>query len=51
MKKFLLSLVLLAAAIIPASAQQRTEAEAQAIAKAFMQNNGYDFEITKLYIR
>ena len=47
MKKFLLSLVLLAAAIIPASAQQRTEAEAQAIAKAFMQNNGYDFEITK----
>ena len=27
--------------------QQRTEAEAAAIAKAFMQNNGYDFKITK----
>ena len=47
MKKFLLSLALLAVAFIPGSAQQRTEAEAQAIAKAFMQNNGYDFEITK----
>ena len=47
MKKFLLSLALLAAALIPASAQQRTEAEAQAIAKAFMQNNGYEFNITK----
>jgi hypothetical protein len=47
MKKFLLSLLLLAGAILPASAQQRTEAEARAIANAFMQNNGYDFAITK----
>ena len=28
-------------------AQQRTEAEAAAIAKAFMQDNGYSFDITK----
>ena len=28
-------------------AQQRTEADAAAIAKAFMRNNGYDFDITK----
>ena len=47
MRKLLLSLLLLAGAILPASAQQRTEAEALAIAKAFMQNNGYDFKVTK----
>ena len=47
MKKFLLSLLLLGGAILPTTAQQRSEAEAQAIAKAFMQNNGYDFNITK----
>jgi hypothetical protein len=33
--------------LLPSMAQQRTEAEAEAIAKAFMQNNGYDFNITK----
>ena len=47
MKKFLLQLLLLAGAILPASAQQRTESEAQAIAQAFMKNNGYEFNITK----
>ena len=47
MKKFLLSLLLLAGALLPTTAQQRSEAEAEAIAKAFMQNNGYDFKITK----
>ena len=46
MKKFLLSLVLLSAALLPSVAQQRSEEEAKAIAKAFMQNNGYDFKIT-----
>ena len=47
MKKFLLSVLLLAGALLPTTAQQRTEAEAEAIAKAFMQNNGYDFNVTK----
>ena len=48
MKKILLSLILLSAMLLPMTAQQRTEAEAEAIAKAFMQNNGYDdFSITK----
>ena len=46
MKKLLLSIALLSIAIF-SIAQQRTEAEAAAIAKAFMQNNGYDFNITK----
>ena len=46
MKKFLLSLALLSAALLPGAAQQRSEAEAEAIAKAFMQNNGYDFKVT-----
>ena len=30
-----------------ATAQQRSQADAAAIAKAFMQSNGYDFSITK----
>ena len=47
MKKFLLSAMLLSAMFIPVTAQQRTEAEAEAIAKAFMQNNGYNFNVTK----
>ena len=42
MKKFLLSLALLSATLLPGAAQQRSEAEADAIAKAFMQNNGYE---------
>ena len=46
MKKLLLSIALLSTTIF-SIAQQRTEAEAAAIAKAFMQNNGYDFNITK----
>ena len=46
MKKILLSIALLSTAIF-SIAQQRTEAEAAAIAKAFMQNNGYEFNITK----
>ena len=46
MKKFLLSIALLTTSIF-SIAQQRSEAEAAAIAKAFMQNNGYDFCITK----
>ena len=46
MKKLLLSITLLSVAIFTI-AQQRTEAEAAAIAKAFMQNNGYNFNITK----
>ena len=46
MKKILLSIALLSTAIV-SIAQQRTEAEAAAIAKAFMQNNGYEFNITK----
>ena len=46
MKKLLLSIVALSMAIF-STAQQRTEAEAAAIAKAFMQNNGYEFNITK----
>ncbi|MBE6303618.1 MAG: hypothetical protein E7089_06750, partial [Bacteroidales bacterium] len=48
MKKFLLSLALLSATLLPGAAQQRSEAEAEAIAKAFMQNNGYEnFNITQ----
>ena len=48
MKKSLLMLLLSVAILLPGIAQQRTEAEAEAIAKAFMQNNGYDdFSITK----
>ena len=39
--------MLLSAMFIPSMAQQRTEAEAEAIAKAFMQNNGYNFNVTK----
>lgn len=46
MKKLLLSIALLSTAIF-SIAQQRTEAEAAEIAKAFMQNNGYSFNITK----
>lgn len=46
MKKILLSITLLSTALF-SIAQQRTEAEAAAIAKAFMQNNGYEFNITK----
>lgn len=46
MKKLLLSIALLSTTIF-SIAQQRTEAEAAAIAKAFMQNNGYNFNITK----
>ena len=40
-------MLLLAVALLPTTAQQRTEAQAEAIAKAFMQNNGYDFKVTK----
>ena len=47
MKRILLSMLLLAVALLPTTAQQRTEAQAEAIAKAFMQNNGYDFKVTK----
>ena len=47
MKKFLLLTVLFAITWVYGYAQQRSEAEAAAIAKAFMQNNGYDFNITK----
>ena len=47
MKKFLLSLTLLSAILLPSNAQQRSAAEAEAIAKAFMQNNGYEFSMTK----
>ena len=39
--------MLLSVMFIPVTAQQRTEAEAEAIAKAFMQNNGYNFNVTK----
>ena len=46
MKKLLL-LLLGAIVALPTIAQQRSESEAAAIAKAFMQNNGYDFSITK----
>ncbi len=46
MKKLLL-LILLAVVALPTIAQQRSEAEAAAIANAFMKNNGYDFNITK----
>lgn len=46
MKKTTLLLILLHVAIFSV-AQQRTEADAAAIAKAFMRNNGYDFDITK----
>ena len=46
MKKNLL-LILLAVVALPSIAQQRSEAEAAAIANAFMQNNGYEFNITK----
>jgi outer membrane lipoprotein-sorting protein len=46
MKKILL-LILLAVVALPSIAQQRSEAEAAAIANAFMQNNGYEFNITK----
>ncbi len=47
MKKILLLTALLAITCVYGYSQQRTEAEAAAIAKAFMQNNGYDFKITK----
>ena len=47
MKKFLLSLLMSAAIIAPTAAQQRSEAEAASIANAFMQGNGYNFNITK----
>ncbi len=47
MKRLLLMTLLAIAVLLPGVAQQRTEAEAEAIAKAFMQNNGYDFNITK----
>ena len=47
MKRLLLMMLLVAMALLPIAAQQRTEAEAEAIAKAFMQNNGYDFNITQ----
>ena len=47
MKKLLLMILLVTMALLPSAAQQRSEAEAQAIAKAFMQNNGYEFNITK----
>ena len=40
-------MLLLAGALLPTTAQQRSEAEAEAIAKAFMQNNGYEFKVTK----
>ena len=40
-------MLLVTMALLPSAAQQRSEAEAEAIAKAFMQNNGYDFNITK----
>ena len=46
MKKILL-LILLAVVALPSIARQRSEAEAAAIANAFMQNNGYEFNITK----
>ena len=46
MKKILLLTMLMAVTWIYGYSQQRTEAEAAAIAKAFMQNNGYDFKIT-----
>ena len=46
MRKVLLSIALLTTAIYTV-AQQRTEAEAAAIAKTFMQENGYNFDITK----
>ena len=46
MRKLLLSIMLLSVAIF-AMAQQRSQADAAAIAKAFMQSNGYDFSITK----
>ena len=47
MKRLLLTTLLVAMALLPIAAQQRTEAEAEAIAKAFMQNNGYNFNVTK----
>ena len=47
MKRLLLMMLLVAMALLPIAAQQRTEAEAEAIAKAFMQNNGYNFNVTK----
>ena len=46
MRKVLLSIALLTTAIYTV-AQQRTEADAAAIAKTFMQENGYNFDITK----
>ena len=46
MRNILLSIALSSMAIF-GMAQQRTEADASAIAKAFMQSNGYDFSITK----
>ncbi len=46
MKRILLSIALTTIATF-AIAQQRSEADAAAIAKAFMQNNGYEFNITK----
>jgi hypothetical protein len=48
MKRHLLLLFLFAASVLsPLSAQQRTESEALAIAKAFMENNGYSFNATQ----
>ena len=48
MKRHLLLLFLFAASVLsPLSAQQRTESEALAIAKAFMEDNGYSFNVTK----
>ena len=47
MKRLLLMMLLVTMVLLPSVAQQRSEAEAMAIAKAFMQNNGYDFNITK----
>ena len=46
MRNILLSITLSSMAIF-GMAQQRTEADAAAIAKAFMQENGYSFNITK----
>ena len=46
MRNTLLTIILSSLAICSV-AQQRTEAEAAAIAKAFMQENGYSFDITK----
>ena len=48
MKRNLLFLFLLATvALLPTSAQQRTEEEALTIAKSFMESSGYTFNVTK----